>query len=216
MAAFGVPPPGGTNAQHEISQTMIGTDTGMMPSSFQTLAPRRVIGIDLSMTSTGLAVIANGVIVTRTVKSKPDAGTLRSFLARSALVAKQIDQAVMFTPNDLVVIEGMAFAAKSASLDKIHAHWWKVVETICELVDQEPVVITSGQRCKYSTGKGNSKKDIVLAAVIKRYPQADPAGNDEADAVIFAAMGARHLGHPVEESLPLVNLDAMEAVRWAA
>lgn len=214
MAAFGVPPPGGTNAQHEISQTMIGTDTGMMPSSFQTVVPRRVIGIDLSMTSTGLAVIANETIETHTVTSKPDAGTLRSFLARSEKIAKQIDDAVKLTRTDLVVIEGIAFGAKSSSLDKIHAHWWLVIKHLCEYVDQEPVVITSGQRCKYATGIGNAKKDIVLAAVIKRYPQADPAGNDEADAVIFAAMGARHLGHPVEESLPLANLEAMKAVRW--
>jgi len=215
MAAFGVPPPGGTNAQHEISQTMIIMDKGASPDSYQTVVPRRVIGIDLSMTSTGLAVIANGTIETHTVKSKPDAGTLRSFLARSHNIAAGIDEAVRLHPSDLIVIEGMAFGAKSSSLDKIHAHWWLVVKHLCEYVDQEPVVITSGQRCKYATGKGNAQKDIVLAAVLKRYPQADPKGNDEADAVIFAAMGARHLGRPVEESLPLVNLEAMEVVRWA-
>lgn len=195
---------------------MIGTDTGMMPSSFQTPVTRRVIGIDLSMTSTGLAVIANGVIATHTVTSRPDDGSLRGFLYRSERIARQIDEAVKFDRTDLVIIEGMAFGAKSSSLDKIHAHWWLVVKYISEFIDQEPVVITSGQRCKYATGKGNTKKDIVLAAVLKRYPQADVKGNDEADAVIFAAMGARHLGRPVEESLPLVNLEAMGAVRWAA
>ena len=176
---------------------------------------RRVIGIDLSMTSTGLAVIDGGTIETHTVTSKADAGTLRSFLTRSQKIADDIDYAVSLRPTDLIVIEGMAFAAKSASLDKIHAHWWLIARYLCDYVDQEPVVITSGQRCKYATGSGTAKKDIVLAAVIKRYPQADPAGNDEADAVIFAAMGARHLGHPVEDSLPLANLEAMKAVRWA-
>jgi Holliday junction resolvasome RuvABC endonuclease subunit len=195
---------------------MIGTDTGMMPSSFQTVVPRRVIGIDLSMTSTGLAVIANETIETHTVKSKPDAGTLRSFLARSEKIAKQIDDAVKLISTDLVVIEGLIYHGVSGSLDKINAHWWMVVKYLCEYVDQEPVIVGTSQRCLYATGKGSAKKDIVLASVIKRYPQADPAGNDEADAVIFAAMGARHLGHPVEESLPLANLEAMKAVRWAA
>ena len=177
--------------------------------------PRRVIGIDLSMTSTGLAVIDGGTIETHTVTSKADVGTLRSFLTRSEQIADDIDYAVSLRPTDLVVIEGMAFAAKSSSLDKIHAHWWLVVKYLLGYVNQEPVVITSGQRCKYATGSGSAKKDVVLAAVIKRYTQADPAGNDEADAVIFAAMGARHLGYPVEESLPLLNLEAMKAVRWA-
>ena len=176
---------------------------------------RRVIGIDLSMTSTGLAVIDDGTIETHTVTSKADAGTLRSFLTRSQKMADDIDYAVSLRPTDLVVIEGLIFHGISSSLDKIHAHWWMVVNSICELVDQEPVVINSSQRCLYAIGKGSAKKDIVLAAVIKRYPQADPAGNDEADAVIFAAMGARHLGHPVEDSLPLANLEAMKAVRWA-
>ncbi|MDY7542637.1 MULTISPECIES: hypothetical protein [unclassified Cryobacterium] len=194
---------------------MIGTDTGMMPASFLTPTPRRVIGIDLSMTSTGLAVIANGVIETHTVTSKPDAGTLRSFLARSERIAQQIDDAVKFTRSDLVVIEGLIFHGKSSSLDKIHAHWWLVVKSIADFIEQEPVVVNTSQRCLYATGKGSAKKDIVLAAVIKRYPQADPTGNDEADAVVFAAMGARHLGIPVEESLPIANLEAMGAVRWS-
>jgi crossover junction endodeoxyribonuclease RuvC len=193
----------------------VGTSEGLTASSAQHLTGRRVIGIDLSMTSTGLAIISEGEIRTYTVTSKPSGDSLRSFLARSEKIAQQIDDAVRFDRTDLVIIEGMAFAAKSSSLDKIHAHWWLVVKFISEFIDQEPVVITSGQRCVYATGKGSAQKDIVLAAVIKRYPQADVKGNDESDAVIFAAMGARHLGMPVEESLPLANLKAMEAVRWA-
>jgi crossover junction endodeoxyribonuclease RuvC len=194
----------------------VGTSEGLTASSAQHLTGRRVIGIDLSMTSTGLAIISDGKITTYTVTSKPSGDALRDFLNRSERVAKEIDRLVVFDRGDLVVIEGMAFAAKSSSLDKIHAHWWLVVKYISEFIDQEPVVITSGQRCKYATGKGSAKKDLVLAAVIKRYSQVDVKGNDDADAVIFAAMGARHLGMPVEESLPLLNLEAMEAVRWAA
>lgn len=194
----------------------VGTSEGLTASSAQHLTSRRVIGIDLSMTSTGIAIIHGGGITTHTVTSKPSGGSLRDFLDRSERMAKEIDRLVAFQTTDLVVIEGMAFAAKSSSLDRIHAHWWLVVKFICEYLNQEPVVITSGQRCKYATGKGSAKKDLVLAAVIKRYTQVDVRGNDDADAVIFAAMGARHLGMPVEESLPLVNLEAMEAVRWAA
>jgi crossover junction endodeoxyribonuclease RuvC len=187
----------------------------VQPEQLQEPMPfRRVIGIDPSMTSTGIAIHEGGWITTHTVKSKPDAGTLTSFLDRSYQIAKDIDAVVHFRNEDLVVIEGMAFGAKSSSLDKIHAHWWLVVKFIIDYVNQEPVVVSSSQRCLYATGKGAAKKDIVLAAVLKRYPGADPAGNDEADAVIFAAMGARHLGKPVEQSLPLANLGAMEKVKW--
>lgn len=195
--------------------TSLGSSLGAIEATHVVPAERRVIGIDLSMTSTGIALVSNGNITTYTVKSKPDDGRLRSFLARSDAIADVIDSRVKFLGSDLIVIEGMAFAAKSKSLDKIHAHWWLTVKFLCEYVDQEPVVVTPTARAKYATGKGNASKDAVLAAVIKRYPQADIPGNDIADAVVFAAMGSRHLGRPLEESLPLLNLESMEAVKWA-
>jgi crossover junction endodeoxyribonuclease RuvC len=67
---------------------------------------------------------------------------------------------------------------------------------------------------KYATGKGNAGKDEVLAAAIRRYPMANITCNDIGDAVVLAAMGARHLGEPIESSLPQVNHTAMEKVAW--
>ena len=64
-------------------------------------------------------------------------------------------------------------------------------------------------RAKYATGKGNAGKDEVLLAVARRYPHAPVGGNDEADALVLAAMGARLLGEPVEDSLPKAHLDAL-------
>ncbi|WP_120338098.1 hypothetical protein [Cryobacterium soli] len=194
----------------------IGTSEGLTSSSAQHLTPRRVVGIDLSMTSTGLALISDGSVHTHVVKSKSDAGTLNSFLERSHLIARTIDAKIGIGVSDLVVIEGMSFGSKSRSLDKIHGHWWMVVQFLCDFLVQEPVVIAPSARAKYATGKGNASKDAVLAAAIKRYPLAAITGNDIADAVILAAMGARHIGQPIEESLPQVNLTAMEAVRWTS
>ena len=75
--------------------------------------------------------------------------------------------------------------------------------------------MTPTARAKYGTGKGNAAKDAVLAAVIRRYPAVDVTGNDEADALILAAMGARHLGIPLELSpVPGPCLDALLKVRW--
>ena len=62
---------------------------------------------------------------------------------------------------------------------------------------------------KHATGKGNAGKDEVLLAVSRRYPQAPIVNNDQADAVTLAAMGARLLGEPVEDSLPKAHLDAL-------
>ena len=64
-------------------------------------------------------------------------------------------------------------------------------------------------RAKYATGKGNAGKDEVLLAASRRYPHAPIVGNDDADAVVLAAIGARLLGEPVEDSLPKTHLDAL-------
>jgi hypothetical protein len=54
----------------------------------------------------------------------------------------------------------------------------------------------------------------VLAAVVRRYPHADITGNDIADALVLAAMGARQLGFPIEESLPQANQAALAKINW--
>jgi hypothetical protein len=50
--------------------------------------------------------------------------------------------------------------------------------------------------------------------VVRRYQQVDITGNDIADALVLAAMGARQLGTPIETSLPAVHLTAMTKISW--
>ena len=114
---------------------------------------------------------------------------------------------------DLVVIEQPAYSQSGGSTHDRSGFWWMVVGRL--LAAEVPVAeVTPGGVKKYATGSGSSGKDAVLAAVIRRYPAVAVSGNDEADALVLAAMGARWLGAPLEASLPAVNLQAMEAVRW--
>lgn len=174
----------------------------------------RVVGIDLSMTATGIAVIDGPDVFTYVIKSKPDDGTLEGFINRSQAIADSISAYVSL--HSLVLIEGMSFGSKSRSLDKIHGNWWMVVKSLTGHLMQEPVVIAPSTRAKYATGKGNASKEAVLLAVERRYPGGLVADNNAADALVLAAMGARWQGNPIEESLPLVNLEAMEKVAWPA
>src|SRR5690606_1478975 len=66
---------------------------------------------------------------------------------------------------------------------------------------------------KYVTGRGNASKDEVLAAAIRRWPDAAINGNDEADAYALRAMGLDHLGHPVAD-VPKTHRDALAKVAW--
>lgn len=177
----------------------------------------KTLGIDLSLTGTGLAVVDHGELVrVSTVKSKgtADASLLERGMRLDQL-ADRITEHVLTEGTDLVVIEAPAFASKSGHMHDRSGLWWITVNRLLtwNLLVAE---VTPTGRATYGTGKGNAGKDAVLAAVIRRYDtEAVPINNNnEADAVVLASMGARQLGEPVEPSLPQTHLRAMDAVRW--
>lgn len=172
----------------------------------------KIIGLDLSLTSTGIAIIDGPDRTVQTITTKGSSNaTLSERVARLAELRDKITALVWNA--DLVVIEGPSFGQHRQTGQHDRAGlWWLVVEyvdTTHRLVEVPPA-----SRSKYATGRGNSPKDAVLAAVIRRYLAVEIRNNDEADALVLAAMGARHLGVPIEDSLPEVNLSAMNKVKW--
>jgi crossover junction endodeoxyribonuclease RuvC len=173
-----------------------------------------IVGIDLSLTCTGVAIIRDGQAITGRITSKGKAdATLDQRVIRLHNLALEIGLRAADAKPDLVLIEAPAYSKSMGSMHDRSGLWWLTVDLIDSL-DRPIVEVTSGGRAKYATGKGNASKDDVLSAVVRRYSTVDVNGNDEADALILAAMGARHLGSPIEESLPKVNLEAMSGVAW--
>lgn len=177
-----------------------------------------VAGLDLSLTSTGIArVEVSGVgarvwDVTRLKSAGKADATLAQRRTRLDHLASDLVQAVGMA--DLVVVEGPSFGqARQGGQHDRAGLWWLVVDRLHEIGCPVAEVTPNG-RAKYGTGKGNAGKDDVLTATIRRYPDVVFSGNDEADAVLLAAMGARNLGWPIEASLPAAHLAAMDAVRW--
>jgi crossover junction endodeoxyribonuclease RuvC len=176
-----------------------------------------IVGIDPSLTSLGLAAIIDGVIVsTATVTSKGHTtDTLAQRAARQLSIVEKVMAFVDDYRPDLVIIEGPSFGSVNGHPHDRSGLWWGMVSRLLVL-DYPVVEIPPSCRMKYATGKGQAKKDIVLAAAIKRYADANITGNDVADAVILCAMGSRNLGVPVEDSLPLTHLSGMDKVHWLA
>lgn len=182
---------------------------------------RTVIGIDLSLTSTGIAVVhTSGEILVARIQSK---GNKEASLTDRRERLFKLDLAVWKHICDahesdlnnppLIVIEQPAFSRQTGHMHDRSGLWWLVVSRAAQHYDVAEVTPTA--RAKYATGKGNAGKDAVLAAVVRRYPHVETTGNDEADALVLAAMGARHLGQPIDD-LPKTHLAAMDAVRWPA
>lgn len=178
----------------------------------------RVVGIDPSLTSTGVACIeladdgALNVAVNRVQSAGHRAATLDERMVRLNNLVHRIGWDTNRRP-DLVVIEGPAFSRNNAGTWDRAGLWWLVVRHMFE-AELEVVVVPPNVRAKYATGKGTAGKDEVLAAVVRRYPGVEVRGNDEADALVLAAMGARHLGHSIEESLPASHQSVMDKVEW--
>lgn len=176
-----------------------------------------VVGLDLSLTATGLAVAGQGeihfVYRIRTAGKKGD-----DLLARQRrlkdIMSAVLDEVVAQQP-ELVVVEAPSYGSQHGAQHDRSGLWWLVVETIIDLGIPLATVSPNG-RAKYGTGKGNAAKAAVKAAVIGRYLNVEIHDDNEADAVLLAAMGSRHLGHPIEDFLDDAHLAAMDGAYWPA
>lgn len=172
----------------------------------------RILGIDPSLTSTGLALVEGGrVVQTQRVKSKK-AGHARIDEILDAIWNIGPDKGAL----DLKVgIEGPAMGAKGRSVVQIFGLWWVIAHQLHTWSLPYYVVPPSNLKI-YATGNGGADKDSVLLAVDRRYPDAHVGGNDVADALVIAAIGARHHGEPLESSMPANHLRALDGVQWPA
>ncbi|TCC19979.1 hypothetical protein [Kribbella sindirgiensis] len=182
----------------------------------------RVAGLDLSLTSTGIAVIHSGTPEwTYTAKSsgKKDDNLQQRWVRLTGLLCEILNTIVDDEPLDLVVLESPSYGSTFGSPHDRSGLWWMVADALHG--SDIPVATVSPQgRAKYGTGKGNAKKPEVYAAVKETYEplEFEIPNNDVADAVILAAMGSRHLGFPLADIRPDHPLDQkkLEAMGGAA
>ena len=172
----------------------------------------RVLGLDLSLTATCLALVDTDdrlVVDTWTHGTKPTTDDLDARLHRLDQIT---DHVASLDRLGLVVVEGPSLGQRAqAGTFERAGLWWL---TLARLRPHVPVVEVPPSTLKrYATGKGNASKDAVLLAVARRYPHVDVQSNDEADALVLASMGARHLSAPIDD-LPKTHTAAMDAVLW--
>lgn len=169
-----------------------------------------VVGIDTSMTNTGIVLHGSGGVSVHNVKSKGKADdTWTTRHDRLVKLAGEICELVPF--NSLVVIEAPAYNSRTGHQHDRSGLWWLVYDEL--RADRGCIVVTATPQARmtYATGKGNSGKDVVLAAVVKRYADIDVTDNNVADAVVLMAIGRRLDGNPID-SLPATHLRAMAKV----
>lgn len=169
------------------------------------------IGLDLSLTSTGVAVAHRGHIVTARVVSKPNGNTSADTAERLQTIVAGIFDHIPTTEHTRVAIEGPSFGSVNGKAHERGGLFWTVRLKLARR-GIDTIVIPPTSVKKYATGSGAAPKDHVLAAVIRRYPDADVTGNDQADALVLAAMCARYHGAPLEPDLHGPAIDAMRGI----
>lgn len=185
-----------------------------------------ILGIDPSLTGTGLARIDTddrlyADTVTITSKGSKGAGLPERHRRLASLAHRDIADCALGIhyadgrTADLVVIEAPSLgqARQGGTLDR-HGLWWLLIDRLYTL-RIAVATVTPAARAKYATGKGNAGKDTVLLEVARRFPHVDVQNNNEADALILAAMGARWAGTPIDE-MPKTHTDALAKVEWPA
>jgi Holliday junction resolvasome RuvABC endonuclease subunit len=181
----------------------------------------KAVGLDLSLTSTGYALITDPdkpVPMWWSSTHGEKAPTSKVWVStrnRLRTLADELLLEVHHQQPDLVVLEGPSFASKGGHPHDRSGLWWLVVDGLVGRGHRLAVVPPTVLKM-YATGKGNASKDDVLLAVARRYTSAPISNNNEADAVALAAMGCRWLEQPVESSLPMTHLRAMTSAEWPA
>ena len=157
----------------------------------------KVIGIDPSLTSTGVAVITSTspgahTAALRTTGNRDDPphvtdarlDRITGFVAEYAALA------------DLAVIEGPSHGSRGGSPWDRAGLWWRIVRRLLR-ADVAVAVCPPSSRAKWATGVGSgprATKPLVAVAVAKLWPDVDAGSDDELDALAMATMGAQRLG----------------------
>ncbi len=169
----------------------------------------KVIGLDTSLTATGIAssggwcdTVGRDGITKLPLRQRIDA------------VDELVDEVLVVAGvADLFVVEAPAFTRSGGGAVERHALYWLLLRRLLRL--EGPVaLVTTNQRMTYATGKGIASKEAVVDAVARRLPMFETGGdNNLCDAVVLCAMGCDWLGEPLA-NMPSTHRRALQKVAW--
>lgn len=153
----------------------------------------KVVGIDLSISRTGIGVITEGRTVATSLKV--DALTANATYAerykRLEYAADWVETCLLGDQPLMIVLESMLLASNSPGTFERAGLWW-IVLGVCLRMCPSVALVHPKTRANWATGSGAADKDAVKAAVELMYPTV-AKNHDEADALVLASMGSQWL-----------------------
>lgn len=167
----------------------------------------RYLGIDPSLTSTGLAYLDRSGLTVRRLRPK------LSGPARLAWLDRQLALVLDEWRPTLVMIEGYAYS-KGNSAHQI-GEWGGLVRLRLYRSRVSWYVATPQQLKKFVTGKGSSGKGGMIAHLITRWGVV-LEDEDEADAAGLALLGYHKVHRTRWKRLPAANAESIDRVESGA
>ncbi|SNR44503.1 Holliday junction resolvasome RuvABC endonuclease subunit [Haloechinothrix alba] len=174
----------------------------------------RVVGIDPSLTSTGLAWLEEDWPEPRTTTVRSSGSRDHGLELRARRIGDLASE-VLRTAADaaLVVVEAPSFGSAGGSSWDRAGLWWRIVGCLTS-ADTPVAQVAPRTRARWASGTGKADKAAVSAGVARLWPGVDITTSDEADALALATMGAQHLGWDVPTLAR--HHDPLQVVRWPA
>ena len=135
------------------------------------------LGLDLSLTGTGVAVLddTGAIVCTKTLAFK-DRG-----MERLHKISETINGFLCKYEPEVVAIEGYSMGSRAGQAFSIGELGGVVKLLLWKSGYNDPLIIAPTRLKKYITGKGNSPKDTIMMHVYKNW-RYEPENNNVADA----------------------------------
>jgi len=153
----------------------------------------KVVGIDLSISRTGVAVITerNAVSTSLSVDELSREASYDERLARLVYVDGWLQTCLVGDQPLLIVLESMLIGSNTPGTFERAGLWWMVYQS-CRRICPSVALVHPKTRAKWATGNANAKKPEVVDAVNAMWPNI-AMNHDEADALVLAGMGRQWL-----------------------
>lgn len=176
-----------------------------------------VVGIDSSLSSTGIAVVRADWARTDVVRSTGRQSDPLPVRSRRMLDMRNRIMNHLPEHVDLVVIEGLSYGHNQPGQDRLHHLWWLVVGALGQARPGTHVTACPPSTAKKAcTDNGRATKQQIMSQMRKWWPQTGIDDDNAADALALASLGAIHMRVPVpfpvqeHTRLALAKLDLPE------
>jgi crossover junction endodeoxyribonuclease RuvC len=173
-----------------------------------------IIGLDLSLTSTGISIynILEDVFTSEAVKTSNKYSYVERY---KKILDRIIDIDHFLEPGSFFFIEGYSFGSfgKSTAMSNLIELGgiikFDVVNRGRQYIDIPPTILK-----KFITGRGNAKKEDIKLGIYKKY-QREFKTSDEADAFALAVFGVKYLEIPTTQfgKLTLLEKECIDKVK---